>query len=93
MFVGLCCISINIKCFIQRKNLFDLPDDLLIATFSFCDITSLGRVAQTCKKFCNLLKYNSSWKRNYGSLTCVHYSCHPKEIDKKSRMRLTSQKI
>lgn len=45
----------------QKISFIELPDDVLFLVFERCDVQSLGRLSQTCKKMHVLLQSDSVW--------------------------------
>ena len=48
-----------------------LPDDILFLIFKKCQLSDLGRLAQTCKGFNVLIKRDTVWVEHLKPLTAV----------------------
>jgi len=49
----------------------DLPEDVIYALLKFCDVRTLGRLAQVCRRFSALVGRDCVWLSLRCHLTCV----------------------
>jgi len=52
-------------------RLADLPDDIIYVLLKFCDVKTLGRLAQVCRRLSVLISRDCVWLSVKGRLTCV----------------------
>ena len=49
----------------------DLPDDIIYALVKFCDVRTLGRLAQVCRRLSALIGRDCVWLSLRCRITCV----------------------
>jgi len=74
------------------RSILDLPEDVVYVLLSYCDLRSLGRLAQVCRVFHFLVKQDLVWVRLRRRLTCVKdytkSSRHPDDISVAEQCRI-----
>ncbi|KAK2166400.1 hypothetical protein LSH36_39g00099 [Paralvinella palmiformis] len=60
----------NGSCWVQNR-LLDLPDDVIYVILSYCDLQSLGRLSQVCRRLAYLSSQDCVWLELRKRLTAV----------------------
>jgi len=53
------------------RCLVDLPDDIIYLLLKFCDVVTLGRLAQVCRRLSALVSQDYVWLSLKCRLTCI----------------------
>lgn len=55
----------------MTRKLVDLPDDIIYVLLKFCDVKTVGRLAQVCRRLSALVSRDCVWLSVKGRLTCI----------------------